>query len=209
MSCARGLKPLHKRMIGRPGAQLKSVPFGRGDRVFASVCAAPTKCHAAHTVSDPYSTCLSRGMVCSTEIWTWRPLERRLSRDLCTQRRSSVATLRRSPRPQDAGSRATCGRIFMAGAQTTNSRACRCHMEQVGVGVFEHGRDQGQGLAGRGDAGRGSESLGWWAWRGAVDVEMAAAHRSRAVVPGIVLERGLALDQIVGSPVELDRDGRR
>ena len=36
-------------------------------------------------------------------------------------------------------------------------------------------------------------------------VEMAAAHRSRAVVPGTVAERGLALDQVAGSPVELHR----
>ena len=80
-------------------------------------------------------------------------------------------------------------------------------MEQVGVGVFEHGRDQGQGLAGRGDAERGSESAGWWAWRGAVGVEMAAAHRSRAAVPGTVAEGALVLDQVAGSPLELDRDG--
>ena len=80
-------------------------------------------------------------------------------------------------------------------------------MEHVGVGVFGHGRDQGQGLAGWGDAGRGSESVGWWAWRGAMGVEMAAAHRSRAGVPGIVAEGGVELDRVVGSSLELHRDG--
>ena len=80
-------------------------------------------------------------------------------------------------------------------------------MEQVGVGVFEHGRDQGQGLAGRGDAERGSESAGWWAWRGAMGVEMGSAHRSWAAMPGIVAEGGVDLDRATCCPVEVDRDG--
>ena len=80
-------------------------------------------------------------------------------------------------------------------------------MEKVEVRVFEHGRDQGQGLAGWGDAGRGSESAGWWVWRGAVGVEMGSAHRSWAAVPGMVLEGGVDLDRATRCPVDVDRDG--